>query len=313
LSSPTHHSSQRFPPLVSGASRASELARLDAHFVNVLGVLRAKQPRSLSRQQRRARGSHIERLDRYRRRRLFPKNERFPGRRLPHFIDAQGTRCAMGHLIELSGGRDLVRHIASTRNYARIRQLVDLPELVVWLEENGLTLEEAALIQPEYCGPPARNCLCGNGIGQGFVEGNVGDGGSELIVTAVYGPITQVKAGDVLPVQDTRNVGLQHDVLFASLGGDARTAFVEFGASNGEVSLPTSACWFPQVARIPGPLPLALVTQALSQPAPAERATTPAKSAVPRRMTPASTTPRAMTAVVRPPAARLRHLPSVSS
>lgn len=110
-------------------------------------MLHTRPPSNLSPVQRRARGVHLERLDLYRRRRVFPKNRRFPGLFVPHFIDAEGTRCAMGQLIALSGGRDVVQYVASERNYARVRELADIPELVAWLEANGLTLEEAGRIQ----------------------------------------------------------------------------------------------------------------------------------------------------------------------
>jgi hypothetical protein len=168
----------------------------------------------------------------------------------------------MAHLVELGGGRDLVQRIASERNTARIGELVDMPELVAWLEASGLTAGEAARIQPSYCGPPAHNCLCGTAEVNGFVQGTLGDSGSTLLVTAVYGPVTGVAPGDALILRDSRGVGIGHDSLFASISGDG-AASVEFGATGGEVSLPLSACWFPQVASIPGPLPLAVVEQAL--------------------------------------------------
>jgi hypothetical protein len=59
-------------------------------------------------------------------------------------------------------------------------------------------------------------------------------------------------------------VGTAYDVVFATLGGDGKTVFIAFGATHGEVTIPTTACWFPQVASIPGALPLATVEKALS-------------------------------------------------
>jgi hypothetical protein len=205
----------------------------------------------------------VERLSRYRRRALFPKNQRFPGRALPHFIDDLGTRCAMGHLIESSGERELVQRIAEERNYARLPELTDIPELVVWLEANGLTLDEAARIQPQYCGPASQNCLCGD-LFTGYVEGTTGDSGMALTVTATYGAVSGVMPGDTLDLIDTRGLGTSFEVVFASLGGDGRTAYLDFGSTNGEVIIPLTNCWFPQVASIPGPLPLSLVREALS-------------------------------------------------
>ncbi|HEX6434109.1 MAG TPA: hypothetical protein VFZ87_07690, partial [Gemmatimonadales bacterium] len=45
---------------------------------------------------------------------------------------------------------DLVDRVASTRNNAFIRELADDPELPAWLDSVGLSVTEAARIQPEY-------------------------------------------------------------------------------------------------------------------------------------------------------------------
>jgi hypothetical protein len=47
-----------------------------------------------------------------------------------------------------------VDRVARTRNLARIPELADEPELLEWLVETGLTLDEAAWIQPAYNGWP---------------------------------------------------------------------------------------------------------------------------------------------------------------
>lgn len=95
-----------------------------------------------------------------------------------------------------------MQQIASERNYARVHELADLPALERWLEANGITLDEAARIQPEYCGPPAHNCLCGFGGFSGLegTLGTAGDGGLLLTVTRTYS-VSGVKAGDVLPAR----------------------------------------------------------------------------------------------------------------
>jgi hypothetical protein len=60
----------------------------------------------------------------------------------------------MAYLIDRSGRTDIVNHVASTRNNAYIRELVDDRNLVRWLHTWGLTAAEAARIQPEYGGNP---------------------------------------------------------------------------------------------------------------------------------------------------------------
>lgn len=247
----------------------TELARLDRHFARVLAELHARDTRRLSPVQRRARLGHLERLDAYRRRRVFPKNRRFPGRMLPHFIDESGTRCAMGHLIEASGGRDLVMFIARERNLARIAELAAIPELVAWLEANGITAEEAGQIQPAYCGTPAHNCVCADNAYNGTLSGTVVSDGTELQVAAIYGGAQGFQIGDLVPLDDPSDLAPGAPVVFAapSGSGTARVKFVATGpAGDLEVLVPASACWFPQVAEIPGSLPLGIVTQALSEP-----------------------------------------------
>jgi hypothetical protein len=129
---------------------ATEVARLRAHFDSLDTELRARDVRSLSPAQRAARARHVERLRGYRDRGVFPRNDDFPGRRVAYFVDEQGTRCAMAHLIEASGRADLVERVRSTRNHALIPELASDPALVAWLDSAGLTAAEAARIQPAY-------------------------------------------------------------------------------------------------------------------------------------------------------------------
>ncbi len=84
----------------------------------------------------------------------FPENDRFANRAMPFFRDSHGTLCAMAYLVDRSGRGDIVDHIAKTRNNAFIRELTDDPALVAWLNASGLTVDEAARIQPQYGGFP---------------------------------------------------------------------------------------------------------------------------------------------------------------
>ena len=251
-------------------SAPAEVARLDAHFVRVLGELSAQTPPRLGPSQRRARARHIERLDAYRRRAEFPKNRRFPGRLLPHFIDEGGVRCAMAHLMEGTSARarELVHHVARTANYARIRDLAAVPELVAWLDENGLTLGEAARIQPSYCGTPADLCVCPTAIVSGMLKGTpaaLGDGGAGLAVSAVFGPVTDVKVNDVVPLVDPAGLG-PSDTVYARWNSGAGEALVWFVAApdGATVAIPVSVCSFSRIVSIPGSLPTPTLDQALS-------------------------------------------------
>lgn len=165
--------------LVASTSAAdAEVERVRAHLVGAEALLDARDVSALSPAQRAARARARERLRAYREAGLFPHNHDFADRRVPYFIDAHGTRCAMAHLVESAGGGAYVEHVARTRNNATVHELADDPELLAWLEDNGLTLEEAARIQPTYgdtCSSPTW-CLCG---------GNSGNVSVPVVTTAV--------------------------------------------------------------------------------------------------------------------------------
>jgi hypothetical protein len=143
-------------PVSFGASTpaAVETARIRAHLATVEQQLREKDVSALTPSQQAARARNLDALHEYWLRGVFPKNTAFPGARVPYFVDPYGTRCAMGYLIEQSGHGDLVARVAATNNNARIRDLKTDPELIAWLQENGLKAGEAARIQPQYGGPP---------------------------------------------------------------------------------------------------------------------------------------------------------------
>jgi hypothetical protein len=129
-----------------------ETARIRTHLATVERELRAKDVSSLASAQRAARSRNLDVLHEYWMRGIFPRNTDFPGERVPYFIDRYGTRCAMAYLIEQSGhgGGDFVARVAATHNNARIWELQDDPVLVAWLDQNGMTLAEAAQVQPSY-------------------------------------------------------------------------------------------------------------------------------------------------------------------
>jgi hypothetical protein len=138
-----------------GTSTDDEIRRLRRHFATVEAELLARDVSQLTPAQRAARARHVETLRAYARSGVFPKNTDYPGRRTPYFIDRYGTRCAMAHLIEQSGHGDYVQRVSAKMNNAYISEIARdsalAGPLFEWLEENGLTVEEAARIQPAYC------------------------------------------------------------------------------------------------------------------------------------------------------------------
>lgn len=132
---------------------AQEADRLRLHFAEVEREMASRDISGLTAAQRVARAEQVRQLRRYAAAGAFPRNTWHPGQRVPYFRDARGNLCAMAFLIAASGRGDLVDHIARTRNYAFVPDLVDVPGLAQWLEEHGLTVAEAARIQPTYGEP----------------------------------------------------------------------------------------------------------------------------------------------------------------
>jgi hypothetical protein len=131
-------------------ARRLEVARLRAHFDSVDAELRHAKALQFTPSQRKARATLIGWLREYRDAGKFPRNDRFPNLALPFFRDGHGALCAMAYLIERSGRRDLVDRVALTRNNAFIAELANDPDVRVWLDSVGLSVTEAARIQPTY-------------------------------------------------------------------------------------------------------------------------------------------------------------------
>jgi hypothetical protein len=149
------------PPNPGESHKRAEVARLRAHFDSVDTELRTRDVSYLSVEQRASRAKLIAWLREYRDVGRFPENDRFPDR-VPFFRDSQRTLCAMAYLIDRSGRGDIVDHIAKTRNNAYIRELTDDRALVAWLDASGLSVSEAARIQPAYDGNPC--CIVGDPV-----------------------------------------------------------------------------------------------------------------------------------------------------
>lgn len=128
----------------------SERARVSAHLARVEHELRAADVSHLDAEQRAARVAALDELRAYRMAGRFPHNHGESAARVPVFVDMHGTHCAVGHLLAVTGETELVERIRSTRNLARVPDLAGEPGLAEWLDANGLTVEEAAHIQPAY-------------------------------------------------------------------------------------------------------------------------------------------------------------------
>jgi hypothetical protein len=130
---------------------AEEATRIRTHLAYVERLLRSRPTEHLSPAQRAARARHLDRLHDYWTRGVFPRNDRFPDRRQPTFIDSAGRICAVGYLIEQSAGRAVAERINARYKYAYLHT-IEMPLLEKWIAQSGLTKHELAMIQPAYCG-----------------------------------------------------------------------------------------------------------------------------------------------------------------
>ena len=147
--------SERFATL-DGNPAASfmtiERLRIQRHLARVEAEMRARDVSHLPATQQAERARLLDVLAEYRERGEFPRNLDFPGQLVPYFVDDRGVHCAVGYLLHRSGRDDVVEHVADTRNHATVPELANEPALAEWLDRVGITLEEAAEIQPTYCG-----------------------------------------------------------------------------------------------------------------------------------------------------------------
>lgn len=121
------------------------------HLDGALALLAERDVAPLSAAQRERREHLIGLLREYRDAGRFPENRDFTDEYVPYFVDREtGAICAVGHLMAATGHRGLVTRIAEQNNHVRIRELAEDAEVVAWLDQHGLTLAEAARIQPQY-------------------------------------------------------------------------------------------------------------------------------------------------------------------
>ncbi len=131
--------------------RSSEARRVQAHLLRAEGLVATRDVNGLSAARLANRRDATEVLQAYRTRGIFPLNEASIWQ-TPIFVDTNGTRCALGALIDATGDHALVDRIQAHHNEASVAELVTRePELLAWLHEHGLSVEEAARIQPGYC------------------------------------------------------------------------------------------------------------------------------------------------------------------
>lgn len=159
---PADRISTRILGRLDALRRRVDDVRIREHLRRTELDLRRSSPADLTAAQRRRRADALDRLRAYRQAGEFPVNRREPTR-VPCFVGADGTPCAVAHLVRADGREDLVAEVMADDPTVRLEDVEDGP-LVEWIESSGLTMEEAARIQPSYpyavqfatdCGPVA--------------------------------------------------------------------------------------------------------------------------------------------------------------
>lgn len=128
--------------------------RLEEHYAAVERELLARDISGLTSAQIARRRELLAQFHAYRERGDFTRNYDFPGARVPYFVDRDGRLCAVANLLHQTGEDALVREVALLNNHVWVGELAGEPRFRAWLDENGLTFDEAVRIQgPGHDGP----------------------------------------------------------------------------------------------------------------------------------------------------------------
>jgi hypothetical protein len=130
----------------------SDADRIAMHLACTIDLLAARPPVQASKVAMDKRASLLGELRTYTEHRQLPRNTAMC-RRTPVFVDEQGSRCAVAHLLYVTGYSALAERIKREMNLSYIH---DLPqaELSEWASLHGFTVDELALVQPSYMPEP---------------------------------------------------------------------------------------------------------------------------------------------------------------
>lgn len=130
------------------AGNFNEQESIRFHLMQVERLLRSRPVAHLPEEQQGKRKANLDVLNAYWKNGVFPVNSQHQNRQ-PYFVDDTDIYCAVGYLMKQSGADDMARSIHATQNFNYLFD-IDHPQLMKWVENSGLTLDELALIQPGY-------------------------------------------------------------------------------------------------------------------------------------------------------------------
>lgn len=127
-----------------------EMKLVQFHLLQIEKLLRKRQVEYLPATLQRKRNQTLDMLYNYALKGDFPKNRRHINRQ-PYFIDDDGTYCAVGYLMKMTGADEVAKKINQTQNFLYLAD-IRTDGLMNWVANSGFTFDELALIQPSYGG-----------------------------------------------------------------------------------------------------------------------------------------------------------------
>lgn len=134
-------------------AETDETLRLQTHLYFVHAYLSQVNTDHLTAAQKENRQEVLDILQVYAKNGVFPVNAAYPDQRRPCFIDAEERYCAVGHLMKETVGEELPKAVNDLYQYAYVEDMTEMPEILAWAKEHGLTVTECAMIQPSYNWP----------------------------------------------------------------------------------------------------------------------------------------------------------------
>uniref|UniRef100_A0A0G4IEA9 Uncharacterized protein n=1 Tax=Chromera velia CCMP2878 TaxID=1169474 RepID=A0A0G4IEA9_9ALVE len=146
----------------------AEVLRIRTHLQYVTERLK-KSPEDgsrLSTDQLGKRQAMIKHLEAYTERGFFPRNTEMP-KRNPIFIDQEGRPCAVAFLMQKSENEAMAARVDALAHSQKVLQMASdervKGDLSRFASDNGLTIDELAMIQPGYAPDPAAMLVYGVG------------------------------------------------------------------------------------------------------------------------------------------------------
>ena len=127
---------------------SDDYERIISHFEFIIDSLKNSPTKNLNKIQLNNREKHLNTLQKYLDRGIFPSNTYHDSRK-PVFIDQDNTHCAVAYLLKEDNQNEVINEVQNLYNYNYIGDM-NSELLINWIDRSGLTLNEVRMIQPSY-------------------------------------------------------------------------------------------------------------------------------------------------------------------